>query len=313
MSESLTKLIKSKAIELGFSKIGIAKSEELIKEGAQLREWLIRGYQASMEWMASDVEKRIGPMKILPEAKSVICLAMNYFTVYQHSKDLSVGKISRYAWGDDYHNLITGRLEELLKFIKTYFPQANGKLYVDTGPMMEKAWAMRAGIGWQGKHTNIITREFGSWIFLGEILLDVELAYDKPISDFCGTCSACIKACPTGAIIEPYVLDSNRCISYLTIEHHGDLPKKLAQKFNNWIFGCDICQDVCPWNRFAKETNEKVFQPRFENIAPSLKELNNLNQEEFLRRFHRSPIKRTKLKGLIRNAKAVLESGNCST
>lgn len=291
MPESLTKLIKSKAIELGFSKVGIAKSEELTEEGAQLREWLGHGYQASMEWMASDVEKRIDPTKILPKAKSVICLAINYFAIGQQSSDSSIGKISRYAWADDYHDLMTKRLEKLMEFIKAVSPNSNSKFYVDTGPVMDKVWAMRAGIGWQGKHTNVITREFGSWIFLGEIILDIRLDYDEPISDFCGTCFECIRACPTGALVGPYILDSNRCISYLTIEHRGELPEKLIPKFNNWIYGCDICQDVCPWNRFAKETKEKGFQPRSENIAPPLKELSNLNQEEFSRRFHRSPIK----------------------
>ena len=186
------------------------------------------------------------------------------------------------------------------------------KSYVDTGPVMDKAWAARAGIGWLGKHTNIITRKFGSWVFLGEILIDAELEYDAPMLDYCGKCTACIDACPTQAIVQPYVLDANKCISYLTIEHRGSLPKEIVPDFQNWVYGCDICQDVCPWNRFQNETEEPAFQPRKENAAPKLMELAEMSQEEFSRRFRKSPMKRTKHSGLTRNAKAVLESKRTS-
>ena len=209
--------------------------------------------------------------------------------------------------------VLTARLEKMYDFIKTEIPGVNGKIYVDTGPVMDKVWAARAGIGWLGKHTNIITRKFGSWVFLGEILIDAELEYDTPVADLCGTCTACLDACPTQAIVQPYLLDANKCISYLTIEHRGELPKEIVTNFQNWIYGCDICQDVCPWNRFQNETDEPPFQPREENVAPKLTELAELSQEEFTRRFRKSPIKRAKHSGLTRNAKAVLESGGSSS
>ncbi len=308
MIYSITHRIKLNALELGFSKVGIARVESLNEEGVRLREWLARGYHASMQWMERDAEKRADVTKVFPNAKSIICVALNYFTPSQQSNSPALGKISRYAWGDDYHLVLTNRLEKLFEFIKSEIPGVEGKIYVDTGPMMEKAWAVRTGIGWMGKHTNVITQNFGSWIFLGEILLDAELEYDLPILDHCGTCTACIDACPTHALVQPYILDANKCISYLTIEHRGDLPNILTSKFDNWIYGCDVCQDVCPWNRFQKETEEQAFQPREENVAPELAELVKMSQEEFNRRFRRSPIKRTKHSGFVRNVKAVLES-----
>jgi epoxyqueuosine reductase len=204
--------------------------------------------------------------------------------------------------------VLTQRLEKLYEFLQSEIPGVSGKLYVDTGPVMDKVWAARAGIGWLGKHTNIITRKFGSWVFLGEILIDAELEYDTPMPDLCGTCTACLDACPTQAIVQPYLLDANKCISYLTIEHRGELPKEIVANFQNWIYGCDICQDVCPWNRFQNETDEPAFHPREENIAPKLTELAELSQEEFSRRFRNSPMKRAKHSGLTRNAKAVIES-----
>jgi len=306
---SITSTIKEKALELGFSVVGIAApADELHIEGARLREWLHRGYHASMDWMNRDIEKRIDPRKVLPEAKSVLCVAMNYYSSTNHSTESGAGKISRYAWGDDYHLVLPERLKQLLAFIQSLQPDVHGRYYVDTGPVMDKAWAVRAGIGWMGKHTNVISKEYGSWIFLGELILDIELEYDAPMEDFCGTCTACIDACPTQAIVEPYILDANKCISYLTIEHRGELPTGITQKFDRWVYGCDICQDVCPWNRFAKETHEQAFAPREENIAPKLNELRDISQEEFSRRFRKSPIKRTKHIGLTRNAAAVLES-----
>ncbi|MCX6120187.1 MAG: tRNA epoxyqueuosine(34) reductase QueG [Ignavibacteriales bacterium] len=308
MKLSLTYRIKTKAHELGFSGIGIARAEVLNEEENHIREWFARGYHASMKWLERDLEKRLDVTKILPKAKSVICVALNYYTPSQHSNAADVGKISRYAWGDDYHFVLTNRLEKLYEFIKSEIPGAEGKIYVDTGPVMDKAWAVRAGIGWLGKHTNIITRKFGSWVFLGEILIDAELEYDTPMVDYCGTCTACIDACPTQAIVQPYVLDAHKCISYLTIEHRSELPQEIVSNFQNWIYGCDICQDVCPWNRFQHETKEPAFQPREENVAPRLTELAEMHQEEFSRRFRKSPIKRTKHSGMTRNAKAVLES-----
>jgi epoxyqueuosine reductase len=313
MEFSPTHRLKMKAAELGFSAIGIARAEVLNEEENHLRQWFALGYHASMQWLERDPGKRIDVSNILPNAKSVVCAALNYYTPVQHSTNPAQGKISRYAWGDDYHTVLTARLEKLCDFIKTEIPGVNGKIYVDTGPVMEKAWAVRAGIGWLGKHTNIITRKFGSWVFLGEILIDAELEYDVPMADLCGTCTACLDACPTQAIVQPYILDANKCISYLTIEHRGELPKEIVPNFQNWIYGCDICQDVCPWNRFQNETDDPAFQPREENIAPKLTELAGLSQEEFSRRFRKSPLKRTKHSGLTRNVKAILESGRSSS
>jgi len=305
--QALTRTIKAKAAELGFAKVGIARADALTEEGARLHEWLVRRYHGTMDWMGRSFEKRVDPRAIVPAAKSVISLAMNYYADVRHSNDPGVGKISRYAWGDDYHLVVTPRIQSLLDCIKSENPDIDARIYVDTGPVMDKAWAVKSGIGWLGKHTNVITKEYGSWVFLGEIILDAELEYDEPIADFCGTCRACIDACPTGAIVEPYVLDSNKCISYLTIEHRGEIPGELRPKFENWVYGCDICQDVCPWNSFQQQTREEAFVPRAENIAPRLEELEHMTGKEFSRRFRRSPVKRTKLEGLRRNGRAVLD------
>jgi epoxyqueuosine reductase len=309
-TQQVTDAIKRKARELGFTKVGIARAEELTDEGERLREWLSRGFHATMEWMARTVEKRIDPRAIVPDARSVVCVAMNYYTDVAHSDDPEVGKISRYAWGDDYHIIMTKRLEQLQQAVRELEPSARTKLYVDTGPMMDKAWAARAGIGWLGKHTNIITTDFGSWVFLGEIITDLALVYDDPIADHCGTCRACIDACPTGALDEPYVLDSTKCISYWTIEHRGEIPASLAAQFEHWVYGCDICQDVCPWNSFQQPTPEDAFMPRPWNVAPRLDEVASLSKEEFQARVRRSPIKRTKHEGLTRNARVVMQNSN---
>ena len=304
---NLSDSIKAYAMELGFSKVGIARTEPMEDEGVRLVEWLGRSYQASMHWMERDIQKRTDPGNIVPGAKSIVCVAMNYYTPQQHSTDLQHGKISRYAWGDDYHEIVGTKLEQLLRYIQSLVPDCHGKYYVDTGPIMEKAWAVRTGIGWLGKNANVLTREMGSWIFLGEIILDVEMDYDEAAVDFCGTCTACLDACPTGAIVENYVVDSNRCISYLTIEHRGDLPEALAAKFDRWIYGCDICQDVCPWNSFAKKTKEKGFSSRPGNSAPNLEEVAAMTPEEFSKRFAKSSIRRTKHSGLVRNATFILK------
>jgi len=305
---TLTEEIKIKALELGFCKIGIAKAEILNVEGEHLKEWLRLGYQASMLWMEKNVEKRVDPRNIVPNAQSVISVAINYYSPEEHTNEPTIGKISRYAWGNDYHILVTKRIEKLAECIKQLAPRSDNRYYVDTGPMMDKVWASRAGIGWQGKHTNFITKEYGSWVFLGEIITTEILDYDSPIEDFCGSCTACIEACPTDAIREPYIVDSNRCISYLTIEHRGEIAKELGKNFDQWIYGCDICQDVCPWNKFQQPTEHNEFEPRIENINPLLKELENITQEEFSKRFKNSPIKRSKHEGIIRNASIVLDN-----
>ncbi|MFZ4622222.1 MAG: tRNA epoxyqueuosine(34) reductase QueG, partial [Bacteroidota bacterium] len=267
-----------------------------------------RGYHASMQWMEKNTEKRTDPRLIVPNAKSVISLAVNYYTPTPHEPSNDQGKISRYAWGDDYHIHVTKRIQSLLECIKQLAPESDGRYYVDTGPVMEKVWAARAGLGWQGKHTNLITKEYGSWVFLGEIITTLELDADPPMEDFCGTCTACIDACPTDAIHQPYVLDSNRCISYLTIEHRVEIAESLGKKFDQWIYGCDICQDVCPWNKFQKPTELTEFTARDKNIDPPLDDLITISQEEFSSRFRNSPIKRTKREGIIRNASVVQQS-----
>ncbi len=306
---SLTDKIKSKALELGFAKVGIARAVELEEEGKLLGEWLSRGYHGTMDWMERNTEKRVDPRTILPDAKAVVSVAMNYYVDVQHSDVRGVGKISRYAWGDDYHDILKERLHELLRSIQAEVPSVKGKVYVDTGPVMDKAWAVRAGIGWEGKHTNVITREYGSWVFLGEIILNLELEYDEPSADYCGSCTRCIDACPTQAIVEPYVLDSNLCISYLTIEHKGEISEALKPEFGNWIYGCDICQDVCPWNKkFSDVTDEERFYPREGNQEPKLVELAALTSEEFTNRFRKSPIKRAKHEGLQRNVAVAHEN-----
>ncbi len=305
---SLAEYIKTEAYRLGFCAVGIARADRLTHEAIRLHDWLERGYQGTMGWMERNSAKRTDPAEVLPGAKSIVSVALNYYTDVAHSADPNSGKISRYAWGDDYHEVLSEKLEVLLDRILTREPGVIGKFYVDTGPMLEKVWAQRAGIGWEGKHTNVITQDHGSWVFLGEIILNVELDYDRPAADHCGSCTLCIEACPTQAIVEPYVLDSNLCISYLTIEHRGAIADELGERFDRWIYGCDVCQDVCPWNhKFATPTNLGQFAPRPYTAAPRISEMTHMSQEEFSTRFKKSPIKRTKLAGLKRNAEAVLK------
>jgi len=264
-----------------------------------------------MAWLEREPEKRVDPRLIFPAAKTVISAAVNYYMPYEHSNEDAYGKISRYAWGDDYHDVVKEKLRELLDWITLEHPGAAGKICVDTAPVMEKAWAERAGLGWIGKHSNLITRDLGSWVFLGEILLDLELEYDAPMEDYCGSCTACIEACPTDAIVEPYVVDSNKCISYATIELRADeLPDGIESHLNGWLYGCDICQDVCPWNRFEKPTDEVRFEPRFGETSLALDVVESLIPETYAERFRKSAIKRTKLSGLKRNARSLRKLQN---
>ncbi len=301
--------INAKARALGFTHVGIAGATRLDAEAERLNEWLARGYHGTMGWMARDPGRRVNPTVLLPGALSVIAVAMNYYTPHRHADDAATGKISRYAWGDDYHEILTSRLQELWSWLQREFPGVRGRSSVDSGPVMDKVWAERAGIGWIGKHTNVITPDRGSWVFLGELITTLELEPDPPATDHCGSCTLCLEACPTGAIVQPYVVDSNLCLSYLTIEYRGEIPDGLKPELDGWIFGCDICQDVCPWNRkFAVETAESGFQPREGNLNPVLSELEAMTKEQFSERFRSSPILRTKHAGLVRNVKAVLES-----
>jgi epoxyqueuosine reductase len=301
----LTAAIKARALELGFDKVGVAPADALEPEGARLAEWLGRGYHASMAWMERTAAKRADPRAHLPSARSVVCVAANYFTPHRHAGAPGTGKVSRYAWGDDYHDVVGDRLRDLLAWTRARVPDLEAKIAVDSSPVMDKAWAARAGLGWVGKHSNLITTELGSWVFLGELILSVELDYDaEPVANHCGTCTACLDACPTGAIVEPYVVDSNRCVSYLTIELRDDeIPLPTA----GWVYGCDVCQDVCPWNRFERPTDEPRFEPRPGLVEPDLAALAALSPEAFAERFRRSPMKRTKLHGIARNARKALD------
>ena len=302
--------IKERARAEGFTKVGIVSAASLDEEGRRLKEWLARGYHGNMSWMARDVDRRVNPREIFPAARSVVVVALNYYTPHQHEEKPATGKVSRYAWGDDYHDVVAEKLRALLSWIRQQDPQAEGKVCVDIQPVMDKAWAVRAGLGWLGKHSNVITPEYGSWVFIGELLLNLELECDdEQVEDHCGTCTLCIDACPTQAITEPYVVDSNKCISYATIELRApELPKEIEQNLSGWMYGCDICQDVCPWNRFEQVTVEPRFAPRDGNVNAELRDIVELSQEAYVERFRGSAMKRAKLAGLQRNARALISN-----
>jgi len=295
------KIVIEKAKQVGFDLVGFAKVESLDKESENFQEWLDKKFQAGMEYMERNFEKRKDVAQILPNAKSVISLALNYYTPNSYPNNESSGKISRYAWGIDYHLIIWAMLDELEEALKKIDPEFESISYVDTGPVMDKAWAVRAGIGWLGKHTNVINREIGSWFFIANIITNYEFEYSEQIEDFCGSCTACLDACPTDAIVQEYVVDANKCISYLTIENKEKISEEFKGKFDNWIFGCDICQDVCPWNqKFPVESLIKDFKPQNKQIE--LDEILQMTESEFKEKFHASPVKRAKLSGLKRNA-----------
>ena len=294
-------IVIQKAKAIGFDLVGFAKADLLENESKNFEKWLDENYQAGMDYLQKNLDKRKDVKRILPNAKSVISLGLNYYTPEEYSDDKLKGRVSRYAWGKDYHLIIWAMLDELedeLKKVDTRFESIS---YVDTGPVMDKAWAVRAGIGWLGKHTNVINRDIGSWFFIANIITNYEFDYSEQIPDFCGTCTACIDACPTKAIVQEYVVDANKCISYLTIENKNEIPEDFKGKFDNWIFGCDICQDVCPWNqKFPVETMIKDFYPQNKELR--LDEVIEMKEEEFKSKFNISPIKRAKLSGLKRNA-----------
>ena len=308
-------IVVNKAKEIGFDLIGFAKADLLEDEIKKYDKWIKMNYHSGMEYMNKNRSKRKDVSQILPGAKSIISLAVNYYTSEEYSNDkskgktsLPVGRVSRYAWGKDYHLVINEMLKSLESYLSEYDSEFKCISYVDTGPVMDKAWAVRAGIGWLGKHTNVINRELGSWFFIANIVTNAEFDYSEKIPDFCGNCTACIDACPTNAIVQEYVLDSNKCISYLTIENKGEISSEFSGKFDNWIFGCDICQDVCPWNeKFSVITIRQEFLPENNNKEIPLSEISLMDAETFNKRFKDSPVKRTKIKGLKRNAEFVFK------
>jgi epoxyqueuosine reductase len=302
---ALTSRIREEALQLGFFKVGIAPVRPL-PNGGHFRDWLRQGLHGSMDYMERQVPKRLNPARILPDVRSIVVLAMNYYTGCALTDSPLNGRISRYARGGDYHAAVGARLERLLDFIGQQQPSTEGLCYVDTGPVMEKAWGAQTSLGWIGKNTNLITRERGSWFFIGILLLNLELAYDPVSENFCGRCVRCMKACPTGALISPYVLDARLCISYLSIELRGLIPRRLRPLMGNRVFGCDDCQEVCPWNRFAARTTEKEFTPGERNAMPDLLPLIRITPGEFKERFGDSPIRRATRDGLVRNVAVAL-------
>jgi epoxyqueuosine reductase len=306
--QQLTDFIKLKAAEAGFSFCGISKAEFLEEEAPRLEEWLKRGYQGKMSYLENYFDKRLDPTLLVPGAKSVISLIYGYFP----SSDLSTSsdlKIAKYAYGEDYHFVIKDKLKTFLQDLQQEAGEVHGRVFVDSAPVMERAWAKRSGAGWIGKNSLLLNREMGSFFFLAEVILDLELEYDGPVKDYCGTCTACMDACPTDAIPQPYVVDGSKCISYFTIELKEEIPEDVKGKFENWIFGCDICQDVCPWNRFAKPHQEPRFNPDPALEKMSKKEWLEITDEVFQQIFKRSPVKRTKLEGLRRNIKFISAKG----
>ena len=294
-------LITQKARDLGFFHIGFSKAEFLEEEAPRLEQWLSKNYHGEMSYMANHFDKRLDPRLLVDDAKTVISLLFNYYTD-QKQKDPEAPKISQYAYGEDYHHVIKDKLKELIAFIQEEIGEVNGRGFVDSAPVMDKAWAKKAGLGWIGKNANLITREQGSFFFIADLIIDLELEADGPITDYCGTCTRCIDACPTDAIIQPYVVDGSKCISYLTIELKDELlPKEFAGKMDNWMFGCDVCQDVCPWNKFGKINNEKRFQPSAQLLDLNQNDWEDLEQETFQALFKNSAVKRTKFEGLKRN------------
>ncbi len=296
-----TKLIKEKAAALGFDFCGVSRAEFLEEEAPRLETWLNNHYHGKMAWMANHFDKRLDPRKLVDGARSVISLMLNYYPGKRLPEGAEDFKLSKYAYGADYHLVVKDKLKQLMNFISEEIGEVSGRVFVDSAPVMDKAWARKSGIGWVGKHSNLLNREGGSFFFIGEIILDLDLEYDGPVKDYCGTCTACMDACPTEAITEPYVVDGSRCISYFTIELREAIPEDFKGKFENWMFGCDICQDVCPWNRFARphKTSEFLLNPDLETFTN--KDWEEITEEVFRELFRMSPVKRTKFEGLKRN------------
>jgi len=294
-----TELIKNEAKRLGFISCGISRAEFLEDEAPRLEKWLKMKMNGEMKYMENYFEKRLDPRKLVDDAKSIISLTYNYYPEDLQNKEAP--KVSKYAYGMDYHYVIKEKLNFFLTFIKDKIGNVHGRAFVDSAPILEKAWAAKSGIGWVGKNSNLITKKVGSFYFLAELIVDLDLDYDRIESDHCGECTACIDSCPTQAITQPYVVDGSKCISYFTIELKENIPKEFKGKFDDWVFGCDVCQDVCPWNKFSKSHKEPLFQTSSELMKMSRDEWNEITEETFNKIFKNSAVKRTGYKGLTRN------------
>ncbi len=301
-----TSLIKTEAKRLGFLSCGISKAEFLQEEAPRLENWLNQNSHGEMQYMENHFDKRLDPTKLVDDSKSVISLLYNYFPE-ENQKDPKAPKLSKYAYGTDYHFVIKDKLKSLLHFIQDEIGEVSGRAFVDSAPILEKAWAAKSGLGWIGKHSNLLTQQVGSFYFLAELIIDLDLLYDTPVTDHCGTCTACIDACPTEAIVAPYVVDGSKCISYFTIELKNEIPSSVKGKFDNWMFGCDICQDVCPWNRFSKSHQEPLFNPHPDLLSMTKKDWQEITEDVFKKVFKKSAVKRTKFSGLQRNIEFLLE------
>ena len=287
-----------------FSFCGISKAEFLAEEAPKLEEWLKRGYQGKMGYLENHFDKRLDPRLLVPGAKSIVSLLYNYFPKKDLAKASNL-KIAKYAYGEDYHRVVKEKLQEFIHIIQSEIGEVNGRAFVDSAPVHERAWAAKSGLGWIGKNSLLLNRHMGSFFFLAELILDLELEPDGPVKDYCGTCTACMDACPTSAIPEPYVVDGSKCISYFTIELKEEIPSEVKGKFENWIFGCDICQDVCPWNRFSKPHHEKKFEPHPDLEKMTTPDWHEITEDVFQKLFKKSALNRTKLKGLQRNIRFV--------
>lgn len=296
-----SRMIKAEAKKLGFLFCGIAEADFLEEEAPRLENWLKQGFHGEMGYMENYFDKRLDPRKLVEGARSVISFGLNYYTD-QPQQDPAAPKISKYAYGIDYHEIIKDKLKQLLEFIRMNIGEVNGRAFVDSAPVLDKAWAKKAGLGWTGKNSNLLNKNAGSFFFLAELITDLELEYDAPSTkDHCGDCTRCIDACPTDAIVAPYIVNGSRCISYLTIELKNEIPEEFSGKMDNWMFGCDVCQDVCPWNRFSVLHNEESFQPHPDLLGMTQKEWHEITEEVFKKVFKKSAVKRTKFAGLKRN------------
>ena len=298
-SSNYSKIIKSESKRLGFLSCGISKAGFLEEEAPRLENWLNNRMNGQMSYMENHFDKRLNPTLLVDNAKSVISLLLNYYPSELQNQDSY--KISKYAYGQDYHHVIKEKLKELLHFIQTEIGEVSGRAFVDSAPVLDKAWAAKSGLGWVGKNSNLITQKVGSFYFIAELIIDLELEYDTPTTDHCGSCTACLDACPTDAIVAPYVVDGSKCISYFTIELKDNLPQEMKGKFDDWMFGCDVCQDVCPWNRFSKPHNEPLFQTNSDILNFSKSDWEEITVDTFQKVFKNSAVKRTKYDGLLRN------------